>query len=161
MREKLLLGVLMSTLLVAAACSASLPQGESGVIIMAPFTDDDYGIRGVVPQNLPDRFALVQQSFPGTRDELTPILLAQTNLKEIPERVGSVKGVAFTWDLYAFETRIEDVMPENVRVDMALAEGDSVSYIVALVTLPDEYDANAPMFDTIFTHVVYALAPLE
>lgn len=161
LKKMLMFALLLGTILALAACTGSVAEDHGGVIIMEPFTSEEFGIRGIVPASLPDQFALVQQSFPATKDELTPVLLAQANLKELPEPTGSYKGSAFTWDLYTFETQIEDVSPDMVRVDLALAEGDSASYLIALVTLPGDYDANAPMFETIFLHAVYALAPLD
>jgi hypothetical protein len=157
----LMSALLLATILAIASCTGSVAEDQGGLIIMEPFTSEEFGIRGIVPIGLPDQFALIQQSFPGTKDELTPVLLAEANLKELPESTGSYKGKAFTWDLYTFETQIEDVVPETVRVDLALAEDDSASYLVALVTLPGDYDADAPMFETIFLHAVYALAPLD
>jgi hypothetical protein len=160
-KKMLMLAFLLATILAVAACTGPAAENHSGVIIMEPFTSEEFGICGIVPAGLPDQFALIQQSFPGTKDELTPVLLAQANLKELPESTGSYKGRTFTWDLYTFETQIKSVGPEIVRVDLALAEDDSASYLVALVTLPGDYDANVPMFETIFVHAVYALAPLE
>jgi hypothetical protein len=46
-------------------------------------------------------------------------------------------------------------------VDLALTEDGERAYLVALATLPDDYNAHAPLYDTVFTHVVYALAPLD
>jgi hypothetical protein len=161
MKEKLLVAVLTSTLLIATACSASLPQGDDGLVIMAPFTDEESGIRGVVPYDLPEQSGLLQQPFPGTRAEMVPELLAQTSLEAFPERVGGFRGKALTWDLYAFETQIKELGGGTFRVDLGLAEGDAASYFVALVAPPDAYDANAVLFETVFTHALYALAPLE
>jgi hypothetical protein len=42
-----------------------------------------------------------------------------------------------------------------------VAGSDSITYFVALVTRPDDYEANASLYETAFTHAVYALAPLE
>ena len=161
LKKMLMFALLLAMLLAVASCTNSVAEDHSGVIIMEPFTSEEFGIRGVVPAGLPDQFALIQQSFPGTKDELTPVLLDQANLKELPKPTGSYKGRTFTWDLYTFETQIESVSPEIVRIDLALAEDDSASYLVALVTLPSDYDENVPMFETIFLHAVYALAPLE
>ena len=143
MKNKLSLVVLVSLLLAITACTGLQSGHSSGWIAMTPFTNEEYGIRGVVPPgDWIEQGALVQQSFPGTVDELAPVLLAQTSLDQVPEPVGSYRGAALTWNLYAFETQVKDVGPETVRVDMALAEGDSASYLVAMVTLPDAYEEN-------------------
>jgi len=162
MNKKLLLGVLVSFLLAVTACTGLQPRHGSGWIAMTPFTSDEYGIRGVVPPgDWIEQGALVQQSFPGTMDELVSVLLAQTSLDKVPEPAGSYRGAALTWSLYAFETQVTEVGPETVRVDLALAEGGSASYLVAMVTLPDAYEENESLVKTVFLHAVYALAPLE
>jgi hypothetical protein len=45
MKEKLLVAVLASTLLIATSRSASLLQGDDGLVIMAPFTDEELDSR--------------------------------------------------------------------------------------------------------------------
>lgn len=41
----------------------------------------------------------------------------------------------------------------------SLPEGDSGS--VALITRPQEYTADAPMYEAVFTHALSALKPLD
>jgi hypothetical protein len=176
-KRKQLSSVLILVLLTATACAALPARGGSGSIALVPFSSPEFGIQGVVPQACrqedagnfectgltsdSDAAVMVQQSLPASRDELIALLLDQVDLEQLPEPSGDYKGTAFAWDLYAFEAQIVDVGSEILRVDLALAEGDSASYLVALVTVPDVYDANAALFDTVFTHAVYALAPLE
>ena len=176
-KKMLMLILLLSVILAATACSASLADSDSGSIGLMPFTDEEFGIRGVVPwvcrRSNPGDFecegltpdqspaALIQQSFPGSRDELIPVLLDRVSVEQAPDKVGNYRGAAFTWDLYAFETQIVEAGSEAYRIDLALAEGDSASYLVALVTVPDVYDANAALYKAVFTRAVYALAPLE
>lgn len=177
MKKNLLLGLLAGMLLVMTACSASLAGGDSGSIALTRFFSEEFGIRGVVPQacvqSNPGNFectdltpddspvVMVQQLFPGTMDELIALVLDEVSLEQLPEPAGSYKGTAFTWDLYTFEAQIIDAGPETFRVDLALAQGDSASYLVVLATLPDSYDANAVLYETVFTRAVYALAPLK
>jgi hypothetical protein len=162
MKRRRLVGTLVLILLAAKACSLSLAGGDSGSVALVPYFNEELGIRGVEPlQGWTDQAQLVQLSFPGTTDELIAKVLADISLTQLPEPTGSYKGTTFIWDLYAFEAQIIDVGSEVFRVDLALAEGDSASYLVALATLPDAYDADAPLYETVFTHAVYALAPLE
>jgi hypothetical protein len=177
MKGRLLAAILGSVLLAITACTIPLPEGDSGSIALLPFFSEEFGIRGVVPvachQGDPGNFEcrdltqdrslayLVLQVFPVAMDELIPLLLDELSLERLVEPVGSYKGTALTWDLYTFEAQISDLDPDTFRVDLALAESGEMSYLVALVTLPDAYDAHAPLYDTVFTHCVYALAPLD
>lgn len=177
MKKHWLAGVLTGLLLVLTACSGSLPVGKSGSIALLPFFHEEMGIRGVVPAgcnqaqpgtvecaNLISSSApvvLVQQAAPVPLDELIDLVLASTTLEQLPKHTGSYRGTAFNWDLYAAETQITDVGPVTVRLDVALAEGDSASYLVAMVTLPEDYEANTALLQTVFTHALYSLAPLD
>jgi hypothetical protein len=177
MRKHWIAGVLAVVFLVLTACSASLPEGKSGSIALVPFFHEEMDIRGVVPHgcNQPQAgtvecanllsgqasVILVQQAAPVPLDELIDALLASTTLEQLPEPTGNYKGSAFTWDLYAAETQIQDVGPVTVRLDLALAEGDSASYFVGMATLPEDYEANTALLQTVFTHAVYSLAPME
>jgi hypothetical protein len=164
-------------LLILMACTTSLAEGDSGSIALMPFFSEEFDIQGVVPvacnQGEPGDFEcpdltpaqspayLFQKFLPGTLDELIPLLLDDLSLKKLPEPNGSYKGMAFTWDLFTFEAQIWDLGPEIFRLDLALTEDGERAYLVALVTLPDDYNAHAPLYDTVFTHAVYALAPLD
>jgi hypothetical protein len=180
MRGKLCTVALVVVLLVVAACSPALPQDDSGSVALIPFFNQELGIQGVMPhgctQVSSDTFectnltpeqdfaVLVQSTVPGTMDDLVAIVLNQTGFSELPEPTDRYRGRAFTWDLYTGETRLTDAgdaADETVHLDLALAEGDSAAYLVALVTLPEAYNANPVLYDTIFTHAAYALAPLE
>ena len=177
MRKHWLVGIVAVLLLVLTACSASLPEGESGSIALVPFFHEEMGIRGVVPSgcNQPQAgtvecanlisgqapVVLVQQAAPVPLDELVDALQSELTLEQIPEPMGGYRGSAFDWDLYAMETQIKDVGPVTVRLDLALAEADSASYFVAMATLPEDYEANTALLQTVFTHAVYSLAPLD
>ena len=177
MRKHWLSGVAAVLLLVLTACSASLPEGESGSIALLPFVDEEMGIRGVVPHGCNHtqpgtvefagltsgraQLLLVQQAAPVPLDELVDALLPQLTLEQLPEPTGSYRGSAFDWDLYAMETQIKDIGPVTVRLDLALAGSDSASYFVGMATLPEDYEANTALLQTVFTHAVYSLAPLD
>jgi hypothetical protein len=176
MKRILLLGLLVGMLLVVTACSMSLPAGDKGNLALTPFSSEEFSLRGVVPwacsqagpgasdctglSSNQSLAVLLQQSVPVPLGDLGPSFLAQVSLEEFPESTATYKGTAFTWNLYTFEAQIYELGTEIYRVDLALAEGDSTSYSVALITSPDDYEANVALYDTLFTHVLYALAPL-
>lgn len=168
-------GILACMLLAVAACSSSLAGGESGSVAMFPFTDQEYGIRGLAPQEgWVDQGVLLQESFAGTMDELVALAADQMDLIQLPRSTGTYTGAHLTWDLYTFETQVKDAGPGIYRVNMALANGrtpeacpewsergEGVYYLVILVALPADYAAHRARYDTVFEHALYALAPLE
>jgi hypothetical protein len=154
--------LLCSVLLTAGACSASLPQSARGSIALVPFWNQEMGIQGVEPlQNWSEQAELVQISVPGSLDDVVAIALEQTSITQLPEPSSIYKGKAFTWSLWSTETQIKGAGPGALHVDLALTEGESAAYLVALVVRPDAYDANPALYDTVFTHALYALQPLE
>ena len=161
MNTKALLGIL-SVLCLASACTGSLPEGESGSVAMMPFFDQEQGIQGVTPlEGWSDQAALLQQSFPGTKDELVAVIAEQTDLVTLPRPIGTYRGSAFTWDLFKIEGQIYEAGPGIFRMDLALAHDDARYYLIALITQPDEYTARAPMYESVLNHTLYALKPLE
>lgn len=158
----LLLLLLVGGTLVIAACDFSLPQGASGSIALIPFWDEEKGVQGVQPlEGWTQEAQLLQDAIPMARTDAVTLLLADTDLTALPETTGSYTGKAFTWDLYTFETHIQDASVGAVRVDLAVAEDGSTTYVVALAVLPDAYETNRALFDTVFTHALYALEPME
>ena len=170
------IAVLASILLVASACTWSLPEGDSGVIAMAPFVSDDLGIRGIAPigwdqvewdrfvrggaERIEDHMELHQKAVPLTLDEMNALLLEQISLEELPESTATYDGAALTWDLLTLDTRINGADEFTFRLKLAVAARESESYFVAVLALPDTYDANATMLDAIFTHALDAFTPV-
>jgi hypothetical protein len=104
---------------------------------------------------------IVQIRRPGTLNDLIGIVLDQTDLSRMPEPTWQYKGSALAWDLYGFETHLEDTGPTPVWLDLALAEGDGAGWVVAMVTLPEDHQDHADWYATVFTHVAHALAPID
>ncbi|MFN2291260.1 MAG: hypothetical protein ACK2UC_08735 [Anaerolineae bacterium] len=177
MKRRLFCGILATILLGLTGCAGSLPAGDSGSIALVPFFDRDLGIGGVVPvtcsESAPGNFecpslaadggmaVIVQQAYPGPRDELVDLVLSQVSLEQLPEAGGHYRGRAFNWDLYSLEVQVKDAGPDAMHVELALAEGDATSYFVALVTPPEVYEAHPALFETVFGHAVYGLVPWE
>jgi hypothetical protein len=128
---------------------------------MRYYVNEDSGIRGVQPLDLGENAEIIQDSFPGTLDELQLTVMEQTNLDSFPEAIDSYKGANFNWDLYSFDAQIEEAGPQPIKVDFALTEGESRLYFVALLALPEEYEQNAEKYRSVFLHTIYALSPLE
>jgi hypothetical protein len=161
MRRRILCCVLAGMLLAVAACGASPQQDHGGWVGMLSFTDPESGIRGLTPMDgWSNEAQLVQDSAPVGIDGLRAELLKQTDLDEVPPPVGTLRGRGFSWDLFSFDCHLPDLEP-MVRVKLAQAEGESASYFVVLAVLPEAYEANPSLYDTVFRHAVYALEPLE
>jgi hypothetical protein len=153
--------IVLSLALLVSACGGWGADHGSGTVIMAPFVDEQFGIRGNAPaEGWAERAALLQQSFPGTTDELLPLLVEQTDLIGLPKSVGTYKGRALTWQLYRFATQLQGTPPGIYRVDMGMAQGEAAIYIVTLVTMPMEYEDQAALYESVFTHAMWALTPL-
>jgi hypothetical protein len=162
MKRYFVSAILLSALLALTACGASAPQEDAGWVGMQPFVNEESKIRGLIPQAGWSEVAQVQlDSAPMDVNELTAELVKQTpDLDELPERAATYRGRGLTWDEYSLEGHLPGVDP-LVRLNVALAEGDSLSYFVALAVLSEAYQAQPSLYDTVFRHVVYALEPLE
>ena len=158
--------LLLVATLSLTACSVSLPQGASGHIALVPFWDEEQGIQGVQPlDSWAEETRLIQAALPAGSQDALAQLLAETDLTALPASTGTFKGKTLTWDLYTFDSRLEGAPVDSVHFDLAVAKADTgtspATYIVMLLSLPDSYWANPALYDSVFTHVVYALEPME
>jgi hypothetical protein len=161
MKQRSVPSVLVGVLLVLTGCATLAHEGESGVIALVPFADEQFRVRGVRPvDGWAEQAVLVQQSAPVSMEELVASLVADTDLVALPSSTGTYKGRFFTWDLYTFTTRLEEVGPDIYRVDIGLAQGESAIYMVGLVTVPLSYPEHEALYESVFHHALYALAPL-
>lgn len=128
---------------------------------MRSYTNTEKGLRGVEAVDLGEDVEVVQEVFPGSIEELRDAALESMNLEEFPESTGTYRGKSLTWNLFSFDAQIEDLGPFTVSINMAVAEGDSESYFVALVALPEGYEENAEKYDSVFYHTIYAFSPIE
>jgi hypothetical protein len=110
---------------------------------------------------LGDNVELVQEVFPGSLEELATAALDSIDLEEFPESIGTSRGPTLSWELYSFDAQIKELGTFPVSLDLAMAEGDSASYFVGLVTLPEEYDYNPNKYQSVFYHTIYAFSPIE
>ena len=145
-------------------------ETDGGEIKLVPYTSDDFGISGLVPEgwtevtpgtfargsSATDQTALIQKSFPGlTIEQLKPQLLPVLRIEELPEPVGTYESEALTWALYAVE--IEAPGLGTFVVDVALAETEDGTFIILFQALKEDHDA---LHEAIFLPAVDALAPV-
>ena len=158
----LLVILIVASTAAITACSFSLPEGTDGSIALIPFWDEEQGIQGVQPMEGWSEEALLRQiAITSSPEEARALFLEQTDISALPESTGQYGGKAFTWDLYRFESSLEEVPDAILHFDLAVAERDSITYVVGLIALPDTYDANWAMYEAVFTHAMYAFEPME
>src|SRR4029079_6947262 len=81
-----------------------------------------------------DTTLLVLQSAPATLDTIWPTLLQQFGVAERPEPVATRTNAAgIEWSIYRLPTQ-----QPGLTADLALAEGDGTSWIVALLATDEE-----------------------
>jgi len=162
-RTRVLLPILiLAGLLAIASCSFSLPEGVDGSIALIPFWDEEQGIQGVQPMEDWSEEATIRQIVvPFSSEEAMALLLKETHLSALPEAAGRFEGKAFTWTQYEFESHLEELAVGILHFDMAVAESESTTYVIALLALPDAYETNRALYNTVYTHALYALEPLE
>lgn len=135
-----------------------------------PFSDDTYGIQGLVPEGWQsqnnttiyaraatgsDLTTLIIQSAPLTIDSLWPLIMPQFGLDAVPESTGTYSTDAFDWTLYNFDYSQGNL---SVEFDLGLAEVGGKTYLVVLQSLPDEYDA---LHESVFLPVLDSITLLE
>lgn len=154
--------LVLCVLLLATGCAVSLPSGEKGVVPMVPFWDEQNGIHGIKPlDGWSEEATIVQQSHLGSRNELSALLVEQTDLISLPQSHGAYQGAYMSWELYTFHTQLQDAPPGIYRVDMGVSERGGVQYFVLLVCVSMTYDQHAPMYEAVFEHALYSLQPWQ
>jgi len=138
-----------------------VPETE---ITLVPFTNEIFGISGVVPEGWEElslgmyaRSALglvviLQQAVPGIgADELLQSLTTNFDLDEVPESVGSRQANDLNWSLYEFEL-------QGLSIDLAIAESDGNSYFILLQSTASERDFY---YTEVYLPALDALTPIE
>jgi uncharacterized protein len=152
---KLLFQVALIAMLAFSAVSA-----QDDEIPLVPFTNEMFGIQGVVPEGWtmvqPGLYArgtaggtdvtlIALQAAPAAVDQVVQSLLPRLGLTEVPEPVMTLDTEAFSWTVYQTE------------VDLAVTEQDGKTYLALLQTSPEEFDA---LHESVFLPVLEAYAPL-
>jgi pimeloyl-ACP methyl ester carboxylesterase len=133
----------------------------SGEVILVPFTNETFGISGLIPEgwseispgiyargrSAADETVLLQQAAPASAEQLFNLLLEQLGISEAPESSGEMDANGLTWKLYVLKM-------ESVYRDVAVAENEGISFIVVLRSDAVEHDE---LYEVIFLPVVDAL----
>ncbi|NWG17544.1 MAG: alpha/beta hydrolase [Chloroflexi bacterium] len=160
---------LRTILVLALLVVPALALAQAGDITLVPFTNEIFGVQGVVPEGWQmvapgiyargsgpaDLTVLAQQSAPVTIEQLEASLLPQLGLTAMPEPVETLDTGAFVWTVYRVEVSAGGV---QVVVDVAVAAGENQSYVVLLQGTPEDYPA---LHEAVFLPALNALALFE
>ncbi len=153
----------------ALLLTAGMALAQDAEITLIPFTNQAFGIQGVVPEGWteasPGVYArnpgagdvtlLAQQAAPLPPDRVLQALLPQLRLTAAPDSVGTRQSGALTWTLYAIEVQAPGAL---VKVDMGLASAAGGKTLIALLqSAPEERDA---LYEQVFLPMLDALQPL-
>jgi sulfatase modifying factor 1 len=168
----LLLLVMMTALLVLAACQQVGPQitdpgpdatGDGHGMALVPYTSEEMGFRGVVPAGWvefsPGHF---QPTVPSTE----PTLFAQfslpggtieplSELVALAESVGSRHTSALSWDLYSGDLEVPGIA--TITTEFALAEARSGVYVILLASLAEDHEG---LREALFLPALESLLPV-
>ena len=162
-----LLGVLLVALLILPPLAAASAQG-GGEITLVPFTNETFGIQGLVPEgwreaapgiyarasSALDGVSLIQQAVPGmSAADLGNLLVSQLGLDTLPEASDTIETAALTWTIYQIVYQQGGL---DLRIDVGLAEDEAKAYTILLQTDAEEYDA---LHEAVFLPALEALAP--
>lgn len=154
-----------------SSCIAEMPgvvfdlPREATELVLEPFTNEQKGLRGLVPagwtQEYPLDFRRDESALDPTRllldatwlskGELFNLLMSWLDVDPGVESVATAEMGNFTWDFYELEVGA-------YPVHLALAEEAGTSYFVLLFSPRDERDV---LYQEVFLPVVEALAPLD
>ncbi|MEX0926441.1 MAG: alpha/beta fold hydrolase [Dehalococcoidia bacterium] len=127
-----------------------------------PYTHPGLGFTTVVPADwtevLPGAFqesllvSLVIDGAPGaTPEQILQGIALQLGLSDVPGPEDSIQTADLEWDLYRFESG-------GQVLDIAMAAGDSVTYLVQLASTPDRRSAH---YERVFIPALENLEPAE
>jgi hypothetical protein len=142
-----------------------VPGEGTGDIELEPYTDETFGISGVIPVGWqevnPGVFSrassgldvaiILAQAAPMSAETLLAVLVGQLGLEEDPEIVGEREANGIAWMLYYLEV-------QGLSVDIALADSEGTALLVLLQSEPAERDL---LYDAVFVPAVDALVTVE
>jgi hypothetical protein len=140
--------------------------GEGGEIALEPYTNEEMGYSSVIPSGWNeldpgivargnpaiDPTILAQLSSPNeTAEEFLSQILANLGVAALPETPARVMDSdALSWSLY--------LISGDPTTAVALAESETTTYIVAMKSAGDEFDALA---DELLVPAIMAFTPAE
>jgi pimeloyl-ACP methyl ester carboxylesterase len=140
-----------ATAAATAEVTTEATETPSPAITLVPFTDQSYGISGVMPDgwksvspgvrarssSASDVALIAQQSAAGSMAVILNALLPQLALKTPPAATGIYKTAFAEWTLYEVDVPVRS---STISVDLALAQIGNTTYVVLVQGAEHEYD---------------------
>jgi pimeloyl-ACP methyl ester carboxylesterase len=133
-------------------------------VSLVPFANSLFGIRGVIPENWTEISpgvyarsglgitALGQQTVPGMDPEsILDLLISSFGIDETPEKVSSKNANGLEWSIYQDETL-------GMVINIALAEGEGITYLVLLTCVSDDHSFY---YNDLLIPAIDAFTPIE
>lgn len=133
---------------------------QFGIEAVAPVGWNDLGAGTFARGTAPDDLALIAiQSAPTSTEVLWPTILRSVGLDERPAATGELATDAFDWTLHDFPVSLPGV---ELRVELALAEGEGSTYLVLLQAAPAEFGVlrDAVLVPVLEAYALLAPAPV-
>lgn len=102
-----------------------------------------------------------QLAFDGSLEELEELLSQQVDTPVPTTELDVYQSAQLSWKLYTLETPLKEFGPSTFHIQLALAEDEVRCYLIALTTLPEDYQADKKMYDAIYNHALYAFKSVE
>jgi hypothetical protein len=131
---------------------------------LVPFTNTLFGIKGVMPEGWTEMSpgvhartglgitALGQQVIPGMdADTILGMLSGSFGIDENPDKASSKNANGLEWAIYKEETL-------GLVINIALAEGEGLTYFVLLTCVPDDHPFY---YDNLLIPVINAFTPIQ
>lgn len=171
------LSILLFLMLFFTACNGDPFHNRSGAIPMLPFSDTELGIQGNRPFHCTqvgsgvydctdlnpagNPVIMDQLAFDASLEELVELVSQQVDTPVPTTESGVYRSAELSWKLYTLETAIKDLGENTFHIQLALAEDEVRCYLIALATVPEDYQADQKMYDAIYNHALYAFKPVE
>ncbi|MFC1948368.1 alpha/beta fold hydrolase [Chloroflexota bacterium] len=131
---------------------------------LVPFTNDLFGIKGIIPKNwteiTPGVYArsglgitaLGQQAVPGMDgDTILGLLKGSFGMDENPEKLSGRNTNGLEWSIYQ-----EEIL--GMVINIALAEGEGITYLILFTCVPDDHSFY---YNDLLIPAIDAFSPVE
>lgn len=161
--------VLLAVLLALIPAAVGLAQGDEAITLV-PFTDETFGLQGMIPDGwtgvAPGVYAragsaldmaslIIQHAAGMTQEAMVALLLPQLGVEALPESAGTLATESYDWTLYVVPVEAAGM---SLTIDIGLHEDEAGTTLVILQAQEDDY---AGLHEAVFLPAVEALAPLE
>lgn len=161
-------------LVLLTACSGSLADEERGFLPMAPYVNEQMGLRSIAPAEWTlddagvfarqkysgDNTAYIVLGFPGlTAEDVVPLILEQSGLEGMPPPSGTARSLSVEWDLYELELAVPGFGETHGK--LALGQNETGAYVVVVQAWQEDFEADRALLEMLFRYGLYNTRQLE